>query len=672
MPFGAVEAPATMRFTVEQPDYRLSPFTGMTRRHWVASAELLLAGVFSHLKDAEAPLVFPRRSAVAYPQPGAPAFMLRAEELEGLARTFLVAAPLLEERPGLVLHGWNVRDYYAQAILRACDPRSAGFVGWPEELARESGGKPAQQLVEMAGLCVGLMSARGAIWERYTTRERESVLACLSRYATAPTHPHNWRFFNVLIGAFLEREGCAVDEAKMAAHLDALMAYCAGDGWYRDGREFDYYSAWAFQFYGPLWCAWTGYRTRPELAALIERRHGELMANYPYCFGRGGESLVWGRSAIYRCAASAPLVVAFKIRTTPLDPGWARRMASGNLLQFLGRAEFWQEGIPSLGFYGPQDAVLQGYSCAASPFWLGKIYQALSLPGDSPFWEAVENEGFWPGLGSESRTVVMPGAGLTATANGANGTAECRSGKVTQAQGWYQRLAFNSAFPWEADDSDGGVAMSYAWRRFGDEGDAAEFVTPAVMRFGGMKEGVLYRQLRFPATEEAVAATIDLAEILLPDGGVLRVDRARLRGRGELHLGHYGLPCGRGGEPRSRSAETSQRRTLTARSGRRAVLLTAYAGWTELRCRKHVGKSVEAATSVVVHAVHRQEQVETAGVWLVALLRQRTDGAEWSEAEEDPGVELIPEDSGEGMRVRFKDGSIRRVDFLGFEDTLQN
>ena len=42
----------------------------------------------------------------------------------------------------------------------------------------------------------------------------------------------------------------------------------------------------------------------------------------------------------------------------PLDPGWARRLCSGSLLQFVTREDFFENDIPSLGFYAHREYAL--------------------------------------------------------------------------------------------------------------------------------------------------------------------------------------------------------------------------------------------------------------------------------------------------------------------------
>jgi len=52
--------------------------------------------------------------------------------------------------------------------------------------------------------------------------------------------------------AFLYMEGYDIDKEIMPDHAQAILNYSVGDGWYRDGHSFDYYSCWAFNMYAPL------------------------------------------------------------------------------------------------------------------------------------------------------------------------------------------------------------------------------------------------------------------------------------------------------------------------------------------------------------------------------------------------------------------------------------
>ena len=60
-----------MKFTVNQPDFTLSPYTGMTREHWLEISHFFLEGIFQHVKHFDDPIVVPRHEHdISYPQPG--------------------------------------------------------------------------------------------------------------------------------------------------------------------------------------------------------------------------------------------------------------------------------------------------------------------------------------------------------------------------------------------------------------------------------------------------------------------------------------------------------------------------------------------------------------------------------------------------------------------------
>ena len=388
-----------MAYSVENPDFEKSPYTGMTRDHWLECAKLLLDGVFQHVADDQSPIVIPKQSEVTYPQPEDPKHRFQAAEFEGLARTFMAAAPVIAEDPEVVSKGIKLRDYYAKQILLASTPESERFVGYITEITKEDGKKQYQQTVEGGALVVGLMQCKEQIWDQYSADEQALVAKLISDYAHSQTIGHNWRYFNVLMLTFLKVNGFEIQEEILKDHLQHIMALYSGDGWYSDDPCYDLYNPWGYHFYGMLWCHWYGYENEPELARIITERNNEFSKDWPKFYSREGKQLMWGRSLIYRFGCSAGLGAHFLSDNPVIDPGFARRLASANMLQFLGKEELFVNGVPCLGYYGPFDPLIQFYSCAASPFWVAKIFVALSLPKDSPFWTAEENDGFWGELG---------------------------------------------------------------------------------------------------------------------------------------------------------------------------------------------------------------------------------------------------------------------------------
>ena len=279
-----------MKFELKKPDYEMSPYTGMTREGWIEAGKHLLAGIFQHVKCFDDPLVMPRQETkITYPHPSSTGAWRTIEEkaeiFEGLTRSLFIAAPLIKEDPGLTVCGYSMAEYYKSHILRACTPGDPQSVGTYDEILELAGSTDRsgtfQQTVETCALVIGLDICRDVIWNSYTQSEKDLIAVFLLSYAHAGTVPQNWRFFNMLDMAFLHMNGYAIDKEIMTEHASAVMNYYAGDGWYRDGQSFDYYSCWAFNVYGPLWNLWYGYENAPDIAAQIEEHSQKLTETYP-------------------------------------------------------------------------------------------------------------------------------------------------------------------------------------------------------------------------------------------------------------------------------------------------------------------------------------------------------------------------------------------------------
>ena len=430
-----------MHFSPEHSDFELSPYTGLTRKHWIDAGKYILEGVFRHVKTMDDPVLVPRyETEVTYPNSRTPAWKVQAEYYEGLARSFFIAAPLISIEPDIVIDGKKLREYYKDHILRSCTKGDDQYVLSYSDMDKDAepsfGLHTYQQTVETCAVVIGLVTTKKEIWDTYTKEEKDRIAYFIRDYAQGTTATQNWRLFNMLDLAFLNMMGYETDKDKMREHAQAILSYYAGEGWYRDGHSFDYYSAWAFQVYAPIWCRWYGYENEPYIAAEFEKNSNELMKTYDRLFDERGHVTMWGRSSIYRNAATAPLAANFNLNNPAADPGLARRIASGALLQFFTRDDILYEGAPVLGFYGPFTPMVQGYSCAESPLWLGKAFLCLELPEDHPFWTAVEKNGVWENMEKgEVLETVLDGPGLAISDHHDNGTMILRTGKVVKRVG---------------------------------------------------------------------------------------------------------------------------------------------------------------------------------------------------------------------------------------------
>ncbi|VGO14061.1 hypothetical protein PDESU_02618 [Pontiella desulfatans] len=657
-------------FKVENPDFENSPFTGMTRRHWLDAAKFLIEGVFQHVNNIDDPIILPKQNKISYPQPDDPRHRFQAAEFEGIARTMMAAGPVIVDNPDTICNGINIRDYYANQILQATDPKSPRFWGRNSDFQKEYGRMQYQQTVEGAALAINLMATREQIWDRYSDAEKQQIADLLSDYAHSLTIGHNWRFFNVLMLTFLKVNGYAIDESTLTDHLQHLMSNYVGDGWYIDDTNYDFYNPWGFHFYGPLWCKWYGYEHAPELAAIIEKRNKEFIVNWPRFFARDGKQLMWGRSIIYRFAASTAFGAHFLTNDPVLDPGFARRIASGNMLQFLSREDLFVNGMPCLGYYGPFEPLIQFYSCAASPFWLAKCFVALSLPEDSPFWTAEENEGFWPELGDRTETVELPGPGMQVVNHGKTGTTELRTGKVKLHETYYNQLQFNPDFPLETETPGGSNAASYSIR---EKDMGQDFRIPLDYAFNKIEDGILYRlQNTQPVglgdpNKGGVSRgpeRIDLADIPIPSG-IIRVDRVRVPYRYELQLGHFALPHLNGNAAIFEKVGAGLMASIA--DGRKLAMIPVH-GWDSIKTEVHKGLNPEADESTVIYTERIREKDYSGMEVFVTVLLHRLDGGDWTDDELNPiqTMEVLPwAPSGTacGVKLALKDGREYLIDY---------
>ncbi len=672
-----------MKFTVENPDYKVSPYTGMGREHWLDACEFLLEGIFSNLSSAEElPLCRRVEFRVSYPSENSSPTKIYAEKFEGLARSFLLAAPLLRSRPDCAVKGIPVAAYYKEQILAAVTKGHRNYLlDWDEltELAAE-GETAFQHTCECASLVIGLDQCRSVIWDTYTEEERKRIGDYLTGFGINRTGAHNWRLFNMLILGFLYKEGREIDEGLMRDHAQNILSYYAGDGWYRDGHRFDYYTPWAFQVYGPLWNVWYGYEKEPWMAAKIEQYANEMAGVFSSMFDRDGHVTLWGRSGIYRNAAASPYASVFLLRNTEADPGYARWVNSAALLQFIGREDVFVNGVPGLGFYGQFLPMVQDYSCAESPFWIANPMVALTYPEDHPFWTAEENRGDWENIGSGIyREKLMEGAGIAAVSLGGNGACEFRTAKCLFEPGdgyirCYVRLGFHSHFPWEAFDYGGAEAMQYSLCH--KEGEKP--LVPNIVLYGGMKDGVMYRKEYFDFRYcFQGAASVSLADFPVPHG-MVRVDKMRIhQGPFTLTMGAYGFPEDvDGSQIRVEEAARGDAKAVILKKPGSQLALVSYAGWEKLEVKRREGVSPFGRPSVLAYGkLERSRDYEYAPYVMISAIVSKADDTPWKEEELFP-VEKICYADGDGygaygpVTLYMKDGRTVTVDYEKTEGKL--
>lgn len=609
-------------FVPSTTDYELSPYTGLTRQSWIEAGKYMLEGIFQHISHFEDPVVVPRREReVTYPHKDISVEQLatekKAEMFEGLTRSFFIAAPLIHDDPKLKICGYELRTYYKNQILRSCIKTDPIYVGDYESLQQsnhwEEPFKPYQQTVESCALVIGLWITKKEIWDDYTQEEKNTIAAVLTSFAHSNTYAHNWRLFNMLDMAFLHMTGYPIDKSIMLDHAQAILEFYVGDGWYRDGESFDYYSSWAFSLYAPLWNVWYGYENEPYIAQKFEAYSNKLMETYADFFDRDGFTNMWGRSNIYRNAATSAFAGNMFLQNHMKQEGLARRISSGSLLQFLQREDFLYHGVPNLGFYGQFMPLVQGYSCAESPFWLGKAFLCLCLPEQHPFWSEKETNGTWSVLKEkEVKVTTLDGPALSFSNHQANGETILRTGKVIKNREdihgmWnYSKLCFNTKYPWESQPvgcDDAMESQQYVLKNI----TTGKIDRANVTFWYGEKDGVLYRKQFFDyqaGVHRQSLQSVNLADFVVPYG-MIRADKVKLYQRPvRLTLGAYGFPDN-GTEIIEKVSGNAKAIILKGSdfTGRKKQLaMTIYDGWDGISYVHSSGTNPDSRNSIVIYA----------------------------------------------------------------------
>lgn len=633
-------------FHLVKPDYQLSPLTGMTRQHWMDAATYLLDGAFSYIHTLDDPMRFPKQPGKSYPTDGK---FNKTENLEGLCRTMFVAIPLLKENPDLVLNGIKVGDYYRQQLRNMSDPSKSGYV-------QHLKGGPSQTLVEFGALALSLTVMPEIIWEPLTQKEKDDLAALMLSYGNGPTIGSNWRFFNIFVMSFFKDHGYEVKDGYIDELLQKSLAQYRGYGWYNDSPAYDYYSMWAFQMYGMIWAHYYGEKFNPEAGRQFVSNFRDLVPNYPYMFAKDGKMNMYGRSITYRIAAAVPFPLMGWLNDPSINYGWMRRIASSTLLQFLENPALMEDRVPTLGFYGAFEPAVQIYSCRGSVYWMGKAFLGLLLPADNPFWTAVENNGAWEKEFQPGKVYnkFMEGSNTLVTNYPNSGTSEIRAWcHETVAKDWqkfrstenYNKLSYNTAFPWMADSPDGKVSMNYAVLNAKQKWEVLRLYT-----FKKFEDGIYYRDAELETNPEI---KFRLADIPLPNG-ILRVDKVSFPITTELRYGHYSLPE-LGNPIVTKEQKVGGHTAYCMDNGAYQTALINLQGWSEVEFVQTEGLHPVSNKCSVINAAatHSGDKV------FITLQLWKKSGKPFTKKELTPVKSF--KQTGDSITIYFSDGTVKTV-----------
>lgn len=364
-------------------DHELSPVTGWTRRHHEVLADESLLAVRPYASPGGALLQLPGPVPLGGPV---------SSGLEGFARTFLAAGFRLATAEG---DPYDHAGFAARGIATGTDPAAADR--WPRL------DEVLQPRVEAAMLAIALHESRPRVWDLLDSAVQERVIAWMSG-AIGPTYQNNnWRWFQNITQAFLRSVGVEVEQDRIDENIAFLDSCWLGDGWYSDGRpdgrngNVDWYNAWAMLIF-PLWyCRISGAAAPAGLLETSRQRLADYLPTGARLFGDDGAPLYQGRSMIYRFATTTALWSGPVFDVNALDPGSVRRIGSAAAKWFVDAGAYDDNGLLTIGWRGPYEAMRQNYSGPGSTYWANLGLAGLVLPAEHAVWTATETPQAEPG-----------------------------------------------------------------------------------------------------------------------------------------------------------------------------------------------------------------------------------------------------------------------------------
>lgn len=309
----------------------------------------------------------------------------RTDAMEGVSRVLPTLAAWLSREKGTVISGLNgekidIAQILSRSFLAGTDPAHPGYWGDLHDYD--------QKICESADLALALWLSRKYVWEKMTQAQQTQITQWFKQVNTCKTVDNNWHLFPLTV-QFVLKALNGEDNIDIAKY-QRIKDFYVGGGWFRDGAKgnYDYYNAWGFH-YSLYWLD----KICPEFDPdFIHTSLDEFVHQYRYFFTPEGLPF-FGRSACYRLAASAPLLMAAS-QTQPekraVSLGQAKRAFKTNLEYFISNGAMCY-GAPTQGLFGDDARLTDNYSGPASSFWsLRALNVALFCADSCNLWNAQE------------------------------------------------------------------------------------------------------------------------------------------------------------------------------------------------------------------------------------------------------------------------------------------
>ncbi len=313
----------------------------------------------------------------------------KSARMEGFSRVLWGVGPMLATENGDLsedmlteVSEWN--HICLDGLIHGTDPEGEEY--WGDVYDYD------QKMVEMAAIVVTLLLAPGKMWEPLTEEQKRNVRAWLNQINALGVHANNWRFFRILVNVFFTVQELEPNRERLEDDLQVIENCYDGDGWYYDGnpRQVDYYVPFAMHYYGLIYAQFMKDGDEERCKRFVERAE-RFYQDYIYWFSKDGSSVPFGRSLTYRFAHGAFFsAYALAGEQEEVDYGEVKGMLLRHMRYWAKQPIFDTNGILSIGYGYPNLFMSEKYNAPGSPYWGFKVFLALAIPAEHPFWAAEE------------------------------------------------------------------------------------------------------------------------------------------------------------------------------------------------------------------------------------------------------------------------------------------
>lgn len=309
--------------------------------------------------------------------------------LEAFARLLMGMAPWLETGPQTGPEG-ELRSRYASlarhAIDAATDPAS------PDRMNFTNGGQP---LVDAAFLAIAILRAPREIWSKLDASTQNNLAAALESTRTLSPGNNNWILFPAAIEAALSMMGRHWEPLRIDHAVRTMDNWYKGDGMYGDGPAFhwDYYNSFVIH---PLLLGildatahvsdtWKAFRP-----AMLERAR-RYAAIQERLIAPDGSFPPIGRSLCYRFGAFHLLADMALRQQLPqgVSAAQVRCGITAVMKRMMAAPDVFDgNGWLTIGFYGHQPEIAEGYISTGSSYLCSAAWLPLGLDPAHSFWSA--------------------------------------------------------------------------------------------------------------------------------------------------------------------------------------------------------------------------------------------------------------------------------------------